>query len=103
MPSNIVKSFAEKTGKSESEVERLWNIAKDEVGKKGIPEDSDRYYKIVTGILKRMLKIDEESSPTITTTSVEVGSGMSGEFQPYLYQMRRYGSTVKKTKKKKEK
>jgi len=61
MPSSIIKSFANKTGKSESEVEKLWDkaksIAKEEYPK--ISVDSDRYFSIVTGILKKMLKIDE--------------------------------------------
>lgn len=60
MPSNVVKSFAQKTGKSEAEVDKLWNQAKAEADKKDdLEKDSDRYYAYVTGILKKMLSIDE--------------------------------------------
>jgi len=63
MPSNIIKSFAKKTNKSEAEVEKLWDkakiLAKDTAKKDNIEIDSGRYYAIVTGILKKMLKIDE--------------------------------------------
>ena len=85
MPSNIVKSFAEKTGKTEKEVERLWNIAKDAVSKEytDIDNESDRYYRLVTGVLKRMLKIEA----TITTTSSNVGDGQSGQYKKRMFSM----------------
>lgn len=56
MPANIVKSFASKTGKSESEVEKLWDKAKAAVDK---PESDPSYYPIVTSILKKMLGLKE--------------------------------------------
>jgi Zn ribbon nucleic-acid-binding protein len=56
MPANIVKSFAEKTGKSESEVEKLWDKAKASVDK---PESDPSYYPNVTSILKKMLGLNE--------------------------------------------
>ena len=60
MPANIIVSFAQKTGKSEAEVEKLWNQAKAEADKNdNLEKDSDRYYAYVTGILKKMLSIDE--------------------------------------------
>jgi hypothetical protein len=60
MPSNIVKSFAQKTGKSEAEVEKLWNKAKEQADKKDdLEKDSDSYWAYVTGILKNMLSIKE--------------------------------------------
>ncbi|MFW6219667.1 MAG: hypothetical protein ACOCZ5_00090 [bacterium] len=62
MPSNIVKSFSDKTGKSISEVEKLWNkakdITKDQYG--DVEVGSDRFYEITTGILKNMLGIEEK-------------------------------------------
>lgn len=50
MPANIIKSFSDKSGKSEQEVERLWDKAK-KIVKDEYPEvgtDSDRYYSLVT-------------------------------------------------------
>jgi hypothetical protein len=59
MPSNIVKSFAKKTGKSESEVEKLWDRAKKSAKDQGRKETDPKFYNLVTGILKKMLKINE--------------------------------------------
>tara|TARA_R110002020_G_scaffold90534_3_gene220439 strand:+ start:1464 stop:1997 length:534 start_codon:yes stop_codon:yes gene_type:complete len=61
MPNNIVKSFSDKTGKSEEEVERLWNKSEQIVKKEYelSAEDEGKFYSLVTGILKNMLKIDE--------------------------------------------
>jgi len=58
MPSNIVKSFADKTGKSIEEVESLWQKAK-EIASEKFEEDDDRFYPMVTGILKKMLNLKE--------------------------------------------
>jgi transcription termination factor NusB len=62
MPSNIVKKYAKETNKSIKEVEALWNDAKDKAREQydDIDEDSPKFYSIVTGILKNMLKIEEE-------------------------------------------
>lgn len=61
MPSATIASFAKKTGKSEKEVERLWKEAKQAVDKQypDIEKDSDRYYALVTGILKKMVGLKE--------------------------------------------
>lgn len=58
MPSNVVKSFAEKTGKSEEEVEKLWDKAKDIAKKEGEEEN----YAYITGVLKKMLGLNESPS-----------------------------------------
>ena len=58
MPANIVKSFADKTGKSIAEVEKLWNDAKEIASKNGHNED----YDYIVGILKKMLKLNEAKS-----------------------------------------
>lgn len=58
MPSNIVKSFAQKTGKSEKEVDDLWNKAKEIAKDEGHEEE----YDYITGILKKMLKINESQT-----------------------------------------
>jgi len=59
MPNNIVKSFAKQSGKSTKEVEKLWKEAKGIASKEypKVQKDSDKYFKIVTGILKKMLKL----------------------------------------------
>lgn len=64
MPSNVVKSYAEKTGKSEAEVEKLWDKAKEQVSKEyeDVEKDSDQYYSLVTGILKNMLGLKESET-----------------------------------------
>ncbi len=62
MPSNVVKSYAKKTGKKVGEVEGLWKkaeeLVKDEY--ENVEVGSDRFYKLVNGTVKRMLKLDEE-------------------------------------------
>lgn len=59
-PASVVKSFASKTGKSVADVESMWNTAKSKVKDEyGYSEDDgDRFYQAVTGILKKMLKIN---------------------------------------------
>ena len=58
MPANIVKSFAEKTDKSIEEVEILWKKAKEIANKNGEGDN----YEFITGILKKMLKLNETDS-----------------------------------------
>lgn len=61
MPSNVLKGIAKKSGKSEDELEKLWDKAK-EAAKEEYPdvdEESDQFYKIVTGILKKMAGVNE--------------------------------------------
>lgn len=60
MPSNIVKSFSKKTGKSEAEVEKLWQKAKQSAKKQGRKESDPKFYNLVTGILKKMLKLEKK-------------------------------------------
>lgn len=62
MPNNVVKSLADKSGKSASEVEDKWEEAK-KIAHEEYPdlsEDDDKFWKIVTGITKKMLGIKEE-------------------------------------------
>ena len=58
MPASVIKSFAEKTNKSEEEVEKLWQEAKS-LAKKSDAKDT---YAYAVGILKKMLKINEANS-----------------------------------------
>jgi len=54
----IIKSFAEKSGKTELEVEKLWDKAKDIVAKQyDINKDDSKFYGLVVGVLKKSLKI----------------------------------------------
>ena len=55
MPSNVVKSFADKTGKSVAEVEALWDKAKKSAADEGQADN----YAYITGTLKKMLGISE--------------------------------------------
>lgn len=55
MPSNIVQSFAKQTNKSEKEVEKLWNKAK-EIANDNNEKDN---YAYIVSILKNMLNIYE--------------------------------------------
>ena len=50
MPNSIIKSFSKKSGKSEDEIEKLWDELKDQY--------DDDYSRIV-GTLKKILKINE--------------------------------------------
>lgn len=75
MPSNIIKSFASKSGKSEDEVEKLWNKAKSIANDDGRDENDDDFYPYVTGILKNMLGIEEDVQAVSTTTSTGANSG----------------------------
>lgn len=74
MPASIVKSFADKTGKSVPEVEKLWNKAKALARKDGRKESDDDFFPYVTGILKKMLKIDEELDEVTVKPKYKVGS-----------------------------
>lgn len=78
MPSTVVQSFAKRTGKSAAEVEKLWNQAKAQVTKEyKIKEptggqDGGRFYKLVVGILKRMLKINDGTEPAKPVVGTDV-------------------------------
>jgi len=91
MPSNIVKSFSDKSGKSLADVEKLWNDAEGIVKKdySDVPVNSDKYYSLVVGVLKNMLKLEE---PSITTTS------MGGD-NSLFYDKIGYEKKMKKVKK----
>ena len=58
MPANIIKSFSKKSGKSEEEVESLWQKAKSIAKEANREED----YAYIVGILKNMLSINESIS-----------------------------------------
>jgi hypothetical protein len=55
MPNAVINSFAEKTGKSVAEVDKLWNKAKEIAKEAGEGEN----YAYITGIVKKMLGLNE--------------------------------------------
>jgi hypothetical protein len=60
MPGAQLQAFADKTGKSLKEVEKLWDQAKDIATKEyDKTKEDDGFYEIVTGILKKSLGIKE--------------------------------------------
>lgn len=73
MPSPFVKSLAKTSGKSEQEIEALWNKAKQITTETlGVPEDQfeDKEYAYTVGIVKQMLGVKEEVlDPTAFLTS----------------------------------
>jgi hypothetical protein len=97
MPNNIVNHFVKKTGKSKDEIESSWNKAKDITKKQysKVKEDSDDFYPIVVGVLKKMLGLSEEiNAVNLTSTIGELGKG------PKLMTQKRFEEKVKKNKKK---
>lgn len=56
MPTPQIKNFSKKSGKSVSEVEKLWNKAKELATDMGKKDD----FKYITGILKNMLGMEED-------------------------------------------
>ena len=68
MPNNIIKSFADKTGKSTYEIEDLWDKAK-AIVKKKTSESDEKFYPTTVHILKKMLNINEDVATGETTSS----------------------------------
>jgi methyl-accepting chemotaxis protein len=62
MPSNYVKSLAKDTDKSEKEIEKLWDKAKEVTSETFGKKESDfgeKEWKYTTGVVKNMLGIKE--------------------------------------------
>ena len=59
MPNAVVKSYAEKTGKSPEHIEGWWKDAEEEAKKK-FKKKSPRYWAYVNGIVKRRAGLSEE-------------------------------------------
>lgn len=97
MPASVVKGLAKQSGKSEAEVEKLWDKAKG-LAKKEYPDvepDSDRYFKIITGILKNMVGIsegEENMDESTTTGDIAVNPQKLGDMQSrFKYDKEHYG------------
>lgn len=71
MPSNIVKSLAQKTGKSEAEVEAKWEEAK-KIVKKKTSENDDKYWPTVVSVVKNMLHVNEDVGTVAMTTTADI-------------------------------
>ena len=66
MPSSLLKSFADRSGKSLSEVERLWKETKDEL-LKDMNDTDPAFWAQVNLITQRKLGIKEEQNLEIFT------------------------------------
>jgi len=105
MPAPALQSLADKAGVSMDRAEELWKKAEGIVKKEYPKVKDDRFYALVMGILKKMLKLDEESMASITTTTAgNVSSlGGGGNFAKYFGYTSRPLDPYKKKKKKKKK
>ena len=107
MPATMIKSFATKASKSEGEVERLYNKAKELVKKEytNVKVDSDSYYQLVVGILKKMLSITEEEgtapSVSISLASSGMNAGGSGSFPQQMFKLSKEEREKEEKKRKK--
>jgi hypothetical protein len=61
MPLNQIKSLAQKSGKSEGEVEKLYKEAKKVVEKEYdlTEKDGDKFFALVYGVLKKMVGVSD--------------------------------------------
>lgn len=69
MPNPLIKSFASKSGKSTSEVESLWDKAKELASEEGHTEE----YDYIVGILKSMLGLEESRVAQLSNTLMYFG------------------------------
>jgi predicted transcriptional regulator len=67
MPSDTVKSFAKRSGKSIPTIEKYWDEANIVVTKTypDVEPDSDRFFALVTAIVKRMAGIEDKKVETM--------------------------------------
>lgn len=61
MPTPMLQSMAARSGKSMADVEKMWDEAKSQAKDKA---DTKDFYAYTTGILKKMLNLDEEPKET---------------------------------------
>jgi len=70
MPSNIIKSFAEKSGKSIFEVEKLWQETKEEARKK-FQKIDHQYWAYVTATVRIKLGLNEAKLDELVELLIE--------------------------------
>jgi hypothetical protein len=63
MPTPLIKSFSKKSGKSEKEVEKIWDETKKEVKEK-FKNESPSFWAYVNKIVQHKLGIKESSKIT---------------------------------------
>ena len=63
MPATVIKSFAKKSGKTEKEVDKIWNDTKEEVKQK-FKNESPAFWAYVNTTVQRKLGIAEETKLT---------------------------------------
>lgn len=88
MPNNIIKSFAQRTGKTESEVEASWEKSKSIVSKQypEVESGSEKFYKLITGVLKNMLSIKTENEggeASNTSGGISYSDVKPGTYEPF--------------------
>lgn len=66
MPNATVKSYAEKSGKSVAQVEKIWEDSKKEADKKFKTHNSE-YWAYVNATVKKKLGLDKKPSAKKTT------------------------------------
>jgi hypothetical protein len=101
MPSNVVKSFAERSGKSLGKIEGYWDEAKksamEKFGKKG-----PKFWSYVTAIVKRRAGLDEAISfsdfLTLETLKEDLGAPEHFMIEKGLTHEQAYEIAVKKVK-----
>lgn len=62
MKEPLIKTFAKKSGKSETYIKNLWDEIASELAKQGIAEGEKRFYPYLTTKLKKQLEIKETST-----------------------------------------
>lgn len=67
MPTPMLQSMAARSGKSMEEVEQMWSDAKAQAKDKG---DAADFYAYTTGILKKMLKLEDSLEEEVSTVKV---------------------------------
>lgn len=69
MPSSVIKSIAKKSSKGIDTIEDYWDEAKDVVKDQysDVQVDSDRYYALVTSIVKRMAGVEDKKVESVTS------------------------------------
>ena len=76
MPANIVKSLSKESGESIHKVEALFKKAITSALASGKDESDKDFYPYVTGVLKKMLKVE---TPTVNTSSAGNVSSAGGQ------------------------
>jgi len=86
MPNSIVKAFADQTGLSVDEVEKMWQKAEEIVKTdyEKVGKDDEEYFPLIVSVLKKMLKIEN------MTTTTTVGGSVDGvpNNQAHIYKKR---------------